>query len=131
MQMFCMIYVAGQTVVLNTHSHFKGLLNGLKDVENGLDKDGKPTVQALTYLQANIHEELFKLIAKRGFDIRNCTLDELNELQRKLGFGWSVSEEDLDGDKDEVTSNWKEAIDLCSSSIPHLFSISLTYFTDQ
>jgi len=84
-------------------SHSKSLLNVLKNVENGLDKDGKPTVEALTYLQANLHEELFKLIAKRGFDIRNCTLDELDELQRKLGFGWSVSEEDLDGDKDEVS----------------------------
>lgn len=61
------------------------------------------TVEALTYLQANLHKELFNLIAQRGFDIRNCTLDELDELQRKLGIGWSVSEEDLDGDKDEVS----------------------------
>lgn len=87
----------------NLNTHFKGLLNGLKDVENGLDEDGKPTVEALTYLQANLHKEFFSLIAQRGFDIRNCTLDELDELQRKLGTGWSVSEEDLDGDKDEVS----------------------------
>ena len=84
----------------------------MKDVENGLDKDGKPTVEALRYLQANLHKELFNFIAKKGFDIRDCTLAELDEFKRKLGIGWSVSEEDLDGDKDEVSlSNMKAAID--------------------
>ena len=91
-----------RTDIAGKGTHFAGLYKDLTSVMNGL-KDGKPTDESLTFIQANIHQSFFDLFCEDGFDIRNCTPDELNEFSNKLPDGWSiVTEEALNAEEDEV-----------------------------
>ena len=91
-----------RTDIAGKGTHFAGLYKDLTSVMNGL-KDGKPTDESLTFIQANIHQSFFDLCCEDGFDIRNCTPDELNEFSNKLPDGWSiVTEEALNAEEDEV-----------------------------
>ena len=105
-----------RTDITGKGTHFAGLYKDLKSVMNGL-KDGKPTDESLTFIQANIHQSFFDLFCEDGFDIRNCTPDELTEFSNQLADGWSiVTEEELNAEEDEVnevswycpnyTTNW-------------------------
>ena len=86
--------IFSRTDISGKGTHFLGLYNDLKSVKNGLTEDEKPTDEVLTFIQANIHQAFFDWVSKDGFDIRDCTPQELNAFSSKLPDNWSISSDD-------------------------------------
>jgi len=78
-----------------TNTHWKGFDNAMKNINNSSNEDGTPTVEVLKFAQSGIPQEVIDWIKAPGFNIRDCTREQLDELKQNLPANWFIGGDDL------------------------------------